>query len=94
MISVASYCRVSTDKEDQTNSFAAQQRYFSQYIRQHPQWELYRIYADEGITGTRLWRVLRAQNARRSFGCKTMQKTARPLSGALRASGELPRAHA
>ena len=52
MISVASYCRVSTDKEDQANSFAAQQRYFSQYIRQHPQWELYRIYADEGITGT------------------------------------------
>ena len=51
MISVASYCRVSTDKEDQANSFAAQQRYFSQYIRQHPQWELYRIYADEGITG-------------------------------------------
>ena len=46
MISVASYCRVSTDKEDQANSFAAQQRYFSQYIRQHPQWELYRIYAD------------------------------------------------
>lgn len=52
MIPVASYCRVSTDKEDQANSFAAQQRYFSQYIRRHPQWELYRIYADEGITGT------------------------------------------
>lgn len=52
MISVASYCRVSTDKEDQANSFAAQQRYFSQYICQHPQWKLYRIYADEGITGT------------------------------------------
>ena len=56
MISVASYCRVSTDKEDQANSFAAQQRYFSQYIRQHPQWELYRIYADEGITGTSIKR--------------------------------------
>lgn len=52
MIQVASYCRVSTDKEDQANSFAAQQRYFSQYICRHPQWELYRIYADEGITGT------------------------------------------
>lgn len=52
MISVASYCRVSTDKEDQANSFASQQQYFSQYIRHHPQWELYRIYADEGITGT------------------------------------------
>lgn len=52
MISVASYCRVSTDKEDQANSFAAQQRYFTQYISNHPQWSLYRVYADQGITGT------------------------------------------
>lgn len=52
MISVASYCRVSTDKEDQANSFAAQQRYFAQYIAQHPQWKLYAVYADQGITGT------------------------------------------
>ena len=52
MISVASYCRVSTDKDDQLNSFAAQQRYFAQYIAQHPQWSLFQIYADYGITGT------------------------------------------
>ena len=52
MIKVASYCRVSTDKEDQANSFEAQKRYFCDYIRSHPDWELYEIYADEGITGT------------------------------------------
>lgn len=52
MIYVASYCRVSTDKTDQVNSFAAQQRYFSQYIATHPQWRLYAVYADQGITGT------------------------------------------
>ncbi len=52
MIKVASYCRVSTDKEDQTNSFEAQQRYFREYIEHQPDWELYRVYADEGITGT------------------------------------------
>lgn len=52
MISVASYCRVSTDKEDQANSFGAQQRYFTQYIARHPQWRLYAVYADQGITGT------------------------------------------
>lgn len=52
MIYVASYCRVSTDKEDQANSFAAQQRYFTQYIAAHPQWQLYAVYADQGITGT------------------------------------------
>ena len=52
MISVASYCRVSTDKEDQANSFEAQQRYFKEYIARQPDWELYAVYADEGITGT------------------------------------------
>lgn len=49
---VASYCRVSTDKEDQVNSFEAQQRYFREYILHRPDWELFDIYADEGITGT------------------------------------------
>lgn len=52
MIMVASYCRVSTDKEDQANSFEAQQRYFKEYIARQPDWELYAVYADEGITGT------------------------------------------
>lgn len=52
MIKVAAYCRVSTDKEDQANSFEAQQRYFQAYIESQPDWELYEIYADEGITGT------------------------------------------
>lgn len=52
MIKVASYCRVSTDSRDQANSFEAQQRYFREYIERHPDWELYEIYADEGITGT------------------------------------------
>lgn len=52
MISVASYCRVSTDKEDQANSFESQQRFFREYIERHPDWELYEVYADDGITGT------------------------------------------
>ena len=52
MIKVASYCRVSTDKDDQANSFESQQRYFREYIQRHPDWELHEVYADEGITGT------------------------------------------
>lgn len=52
VIKVASYCRVSTDKDDQANSFESQQRYFRAYIDRQPEWELYQIYADEGITGT------------------------------------------
>lgn len=49
---VASYCRVSTDREDQANSFEAQQRYFREYIERMPGWQLYAVYADEGISGT------------------------------------------
>lgn len=52
MIRAAAYCRVSTDREDQANSFESQQRYFRDYIEGRPDWSLYDIYADEGITGT------------------------------------------
>ena len=47
MIYVAAYCRVSTEKDDQANSFAAQQQYFRTYIEGNPDWALYAIYADE-----------------------------------------------
>ena len=52
MMKAASYCRVSTDRDDQANSFESQQRYFKEYIDRQPDWELYQVYADEGITGT------------------------------------------
>ena len=52
MIQVAVYCRVSTAGEDQQNSFEAQQRYFRDYIHRKPDWQLYAVYADEGISGT------------------------------------------
>ena len=52
MIKVASYCRVSTDSRDQANSFETQKRYFREYIQRNPGWELYEIYADDGLSGT------------------------------------------
>ena len=52
VLRVAAYCRVSTDKTDQANSLESQQRYFNEYIRRNPLWELYNIYVDDGITGT------------------------------------------
>ncbi len=52
MKKIAVYCRVSTDKEDQANSLVSQERYFRDYIKCQPQWELSRVYADEGISGT------------------------------------------
>ena len=49
---VAAYCRVSTDKEDQRNSLAAQQAFFLRYIEEHPGWVLVGVFADEGLSGT------------------------------------------
>ena len=52
ILRVAAYCRVSSDSEDQLNSFSVQQSYYNDYIRKHDNWVLVEIYADEGITGT------------------------------------------
>ena len=49
-IRVCAYARVSSDSDDQLNSFSAQVEYFTQLIQAHSDWE---FYADEGITGTR-----------------------------------------
>ena len=53
MIRVAAYCRVSTEKENQQNSYATQISYYTDYITRNPEWQLAGIYADEGIRGTR-----------------------------------------
>jgi len=52
VLRVGAYCRVSTDKEDQANSFESQQKYFKEYIERNPKWELAEIFADEGKSGT------------------------------------------
>lgn len=49
---VAAYCRVSSDSDDQLNSFAAQTQYYTTLISGKDNWTLVDIYADEGITGT------------------------------------------
>ena len=49
---VAAYCRVSTDREEQLNSYEAQKSYYTQKIEESPDWEMAGIYADEGISGT------------------------------------------
>ena len=49
---VAAYCRVSTDEEDQINSYEIQQRKYTEKIMAEPGWKMVGIYADKGITGT------------------------------------------
>lgn len=51
-VKVAAYCRVSTDKEDQSNSLISQRNYFAEYIDARDDWSLRKIYYDEGISGT------------------------------------------
>ena len=50
---VAAYCRVSTEQENQQNSYATQISYYTDYISSNPDWQLVGIFADEGISGTR-----------------------------------------
>ena len=52
LLRVAAYCRVSTDSEDQLESYKAQVAYYSSAIAKNPRWRFVEIYADEGITGT------------------------------------------
>ena len=51
VLRVAAYCRVSTDSDDQINSFNAQNSHYTEMISTHEKWELEDIYADEGISG-------------------------------------------
>lgn len=49
---VAAYARVSTDKDDQANSFESQVEYFKEFIEKQENWQLVKIYSDDGISGT------------------------------------------
>ena len=51
---VAAYCRVSTDNIEQLESLENQRSHYQKYINNHPNWELAKIYYDEGISGTKL----------------------------------------
>ena len=59
---VAAYCRVSTDSKDQLNSYRTQIGYYTNYIAQHPGWELADIYADAAvIIGLKTLRLKKCQ---------------------------------
>lgn len=52
---IAAYCRVSTDKVEQATSLIHQREFFIEYAKRNNH-ELFRVYADEGISGTSLKR--------------------------------------
>ncbi len=49
---VAIYARVSTEHEAQLSALDNQVQYYDNVLAMHPEWELYKRYIDEGITGT------------------------------------------
>ncbi len=51
-IRVAAYCRVSTEIEEQQNSYQVQIDYYTDLINKKKEWTLAGIFADEGISGT------------------------------------------
>lgn len=55
ILRVAAYCRVSTGQEAQAGSYELQVQYYTQYIQKREDWELVRVYADEGISGTNIY---------------------------------------
>ena len=52
-MNIAAYCRVSTEKEDQLNSLEAQKKFFADYTAGTGD-NLVRLYADEGLSGTKI----------------------------------------
>ena len=48
----AGYARVSTNEEEQQNSYAAQVEYYTKMIQENPEWEFMGVYTDEGISAT------------------------------------------
>ena len=48
------YVRVSTDNEDQLNSYESQINHYTGVIKNNKEWNFIRIYADEGISGTQI----------------------------------------
>ena len=51
-LNVAAYARVSTESDDQINSFESQKMYYENKINSNINWKLVEVYSDYGISGT------------------------------------------
>lgn len=49
---VCTYCRVSTEEDNQASSYELQVQNYTKMIQENPEWEFAGIFADEGISGT------------------------------------------
>ena len=49
---VAIYARVSSEKEAQLYALENQKQYYEEILDGRPEWTLYKMYVDEGLSGT------------------------------------------
>lgn len=69
---IAAYCRVSTDKEEQLTSLENQKAFFIEYAKRNGH-DLFRLYADEGISGTSLKKRDEFNRLMRDARCRSFQ---------------------
>lgn len=48
---VAAYARVSTEQDEQANSYEAQISYYTEHIQSNLKWDFVKVYTDEGMSG-------------------------------------------
>jgi DNA invertase Pin-like site-specific DNA recombinase len=98
-LKVAAYVRVSSDSEDQLNSYISQLRHYAALIAENEAWEYADVYADEGLTGLdaakrpgfqRMLRDCRRGKIDRIL-TKSVSRFARNLTDCLEAIRELKR---
>ena len=70
-IRVAAYCRVSTEQDEQLNSFENQVNYYTEYITRNPQYEMAGIYAEMKIANLIQFESLNTQEIGRNKGLLT-----------------------
>lgn len=94
---VAAYARVSTNNEEQEDSLERQKAHYTEYIGNHSEWRLVKVYSDPGVTGTRadqrkgfqeLLKDCRAGLIKKIL-CKSISRFARNTVDALRYIREL-----
>lgn len=101
ILRVAAYIRVSSDSDDQENSYETQDRYFTNLLRKNPDWTSAGVYSDYGISGTnkenrtgykRLLRHCREGKIDRIV-CKSISRFARNTSDFMAALNTLHENH-
>lgn len=61
LVRVAAYCRVSTDSDEQLLSYNSQVIHYRDLVNSKSDWQLVDIYADEGISGTQVFKRIEFQ---------------------------------